>query len=334
MAATHRYVTKGKVVLFCVFGMYLHQYLKATRVQDRHYSPLHERCVVNLPCFDFNEASAVTLSPTTLAALEARKHSCPRTHDFESIVLNQTVYYYEVPQVIHQVWIGAHAPPSALLDTWRSRYIQTCRGWSYKLWTESDISSLKYLPVSYYNSEPTLNGKSDWLRSAIMFEHGGVYIDADTQWVNEICLDDVVTLASTTGFLVALEPGKAHAAPGVMFSVPHHPVVSRMIAMQIAFSSSPLSRGAAAWQRVGPGAITAALATCDNHCKGGRMSFAKPHALFTLINSKYFYPVGWTQHNYSLVRNQAFVAELARQKYPTAIMYQLGLSTHTGEQRN
>jgi mannosyltransferase OCH1-like enzyme len=297
-------------------------------------------CSSALTCYEFKESSASELAEKTVNLLQERRHNCLNVDDFLSVAgKHELSLYYDIPRVIHQIWIGTRSTPDSLLDSWRVAYLSKCVGWSHRLWTDRDVADLTHLRKHFYESEVTLNGKSDWLRAAILYEHGGVYIDADSQWVNDRCLDAFITLASQTGFLVALEPQQAHAAPGVILSVKRHPVLSRMMDMQVMLTTNPATRGSAAWQRVGPGAITAALKRSDNHgqsayCHNGSLIQHKPGlVVFTLLQSKYFYPVGWTKHNYNLVKNESYVIQLAKEKYPEAVMYQLGLSTHTGEQK-
>lgn len=302
-------------------------------------------------CYDFTEGNAAELNATVLELLNARQKQLPNIDDFYYFLGASTyrllAVSFTIPKVIHQVWIGEKQPPAALLDTWRNGYVKACKGWQHKLWGATDVLQLRYLSTHYLDKESTLNGKSDWLRSAIMYEHGGVYIDADTQWVNNKCLDDIMMLASTTGFITALEPGKNHAAPGVMGAVKHHPLLKLMMGMQIALSSAPRISAGAAWERVGPGAITAALAASDNNrlsrsCVKSRDNLMeeqyfndKDPAIDALIavvlKSRYFYPSSWIHHNFTHIKNLTYVAELTQRQYPDAIMYQLGMSTHLGE---
>lgn len=138
-----------------------------------------------------------------------------------------------------------------------------CPGWTYKLWTDDNLSELRHLDRAFFDKEGTFYGKSDILRLAAIYEHGGVYIDADTQWVNDKCLDDILLLASDTGFFAATEPGKPFAANGVYGAVRHHPVTRLYQQTQVILSTG--GRGGAPWQRLGPLGISAAMGAADNH---------------------------------------------------------------------
>jgi mannosyltransferase OCH1-like enzyme len=100
-------------------------------------------------------------------------------------------------------------------------------------------------------------GKSDVLRAAILYEHGGVYVDADTQWVNDHCLDDILDVACGTGFLAAMEPQQQYCANGVLAAVKRHPVTRMYMHMQRTLTSD--GRKGDAWQTLGPLAVSAAM---------------------------------------------------------------------------
>lgn len=227
----------------------------------------------------------------------------------------------------------------------RVDYRDACPGWKHMLWTDDNISELKYLDMKFYNQEATPNGKSDILRAAIVYEYGGVYIDADSQWVNNMCLDDFMLLASDTGFIAAIEPGKTWAASGVIGAVRHHPVSKLYQQAQVILSTG--GRGGAPWQRLGPLGVSAAMTVADNHASsqhclanvGSKIVLTQqdfdeniPAAqswLMTSLHSKYFYPTSWNSHSMSgQMTNLMHVAELVKAKYPEAAMYQLGFTTH------
>jgi hypothetical protein len=171
----------------------------------------------------------------------------------------------------------------------------------------------------------TLAGQADVLRAAILYEHGGVYVDADTQWVNHHCLDGILALASTTGFLAALEPSK--------------PVTWQYMHVQRTLTSD--GRSGAPWQTTGPLAVSAAMRGAHNyhrsrHCVrgpgrtglvlsqefvGNRTQPAAATMLATVLSSRYFFPVGWHDLDMTLVRNMSFVAELVRTQHPEAAMF-------------
>ncbi len=67
-----------------------------------------------------------------------------------------------------------------------------------------------------YDLESTWNGKSDILRYLILYKYGGIYIDADSVWLNNKNFDDL--LKQSTGFFAANEPDSNHITGGVIGS--------------------------------------------------------------------------------------------------------------------
>ena len=232
----------------------------------------------------------------------------------------------------------------------RVAYVAACPGWRHVLWTSNAtaLGALRHLDEDMLSREPTPHGKSDILRAAVLYEHGGLYIDADTLWVNGRCLDDILLLASATGFAAALEPRRDDmvgglVANGVMASVKHHPIVREVMHAQRTFTSAVPA--GAPWQRLGPAALSAAVASADNQAAGqycpaevvrgtalptSYFSDDQPAAeaiLVTVLSHRYFYPIHWVVHKFETLRNMSYVLELAKATYPEALMYQFGFTT-------
>ena len=186
-----------------------------------------------------------------------------------------------------------------------------------------------------------------------MYQHGGLYIDADTLWVNQHCLDDVMHLSSTTGFFAAIEPQTddicyRYVANGVMGAVKHHPVIWDYMQVQIEFQ---LSKGPAVhpFERLGPLALSEAILRANNsNCtmpdpaldpnKQPRLTWNLQAnltgvslaniKLATVLHPRYFYPTTWVGVTQDVVNDiESLYAKVALD-YPDAIMYQLGLSTN------
>lgn len=107
-----------------------------------------------------------------------------------------------IPKVIHQIWIGPRDPPLIWINTWKNDYIKKYPEWKYKLWTNKDVDSVfaKYSGLrKIFDREPKLCGKADIMRYLILYEHGGIYIDADSVWVNKKDLTELIKLTNKTG---------------------------------------------------------------------------------------------------------------------------------------
>ena len=83
--------------------------------------------------------------------------------------------------LIHQIWIGKNAPPTFWLDSVR-RFAEQY-GHTYMFWDEQAIKTLSLQHRNYYEflyKEKRFAGASDILRYEILYQYGGIYIDADT----------------------------------------------------------------------------------------------------------------------------------------------------------
>ena len=93
-----------------------------------------------------------------------------------------------IPKIIHQIWIGPKKRPDIWMDTFKIDYIKKNPDYKYILWNEENIDPLfEDFPIykQVYNLERSYNGKSDILRYLILYVHGGIYVDADSVWVND-----------------------------------------------------------------------------------------------------------------------------------------------------
>lgn len=92
-----------------------------------------------------------------------------------------------IPRTIHQVWIGPDPRPAAMMSTWQQAHPE----WSYKLWRDDDVEEMglsahakklikEYIKVGRYC------GAVNVMRAFILYNHGGVYIDADMECVTNL----------------------------------------------------------------------------------------------------------------------------------------------------
>ena len=74
--------------------------------------------------------------------------------------------------------------------------------------------------------------KSDNSRYEILNKFGGIFIDADSLWINEATnsLDDIILESEKYGFFCAKEPKNTHIyANGVIGCTPNHKILTDMI---------------------------------------------------------------------------------------------------------
>lgn len=85
-----------------------------------------------------------------------------------------------IPKIINQIWIGPKSPPLSLIQTWRDKHPD----WEHKLWMDH---------IGWENDRkiqeiPEWFARSDVMRYEILWQFGGVYIDADAVCLQK--LDD------------------------------------------------------------------------------------------------------------------------------------------------
>lgn len=137
----------------------------------------------------------------------------------------------QIPKIIHQIWIGNNKKPDVWMNTFKIDYIEKNPHYQYKLWNDENIIELldKYPKIKFiYNLEDTYNGKSDILRYLILYENGGIYIDADSVWINDRSFD-YLTDNCNTGMFAAIEPNTTHITGGVIGSNKFNVLLQRII---------------------------------------------------------------------------------------------------------
>ena len=114
-----------------------------------------------------------------------------------------------IPKIIHQIWIGPKKRPDIWINTFRIDYINKNPEYQYFLWTEDNIDTLfNDFPIYrlVYDLETTYNGKSDILRYLILYIHGGIYIDADSVWINDKSFDTLLEQVNESDVFAGKSP--------------------------------------------------------------------------------------------------------------------------------
>ena len=119
------------------------------------------------------------------------------------------------------------------LNTWSVEYMQKYPHWKYILWNETGVETLlDFANFKPYLDEKTLNARSNMIRYRILHQYGGVYIDADTVYINKSgkSLDFILQMAEGTGAFVSHErTRKEIIATTVMGSEPQHPFLEALV---------------------------------------------------------------------------------------------------------
>lgn len=129
----------------------------------------------------------------------------------------------KINKIIHQIWIGDQKlMPKHLMSGWK------LEGFEYFLWTEKEIDDLKLENRELYNyfyNKGCYYGASDVVRIEVLRKFGGIYIDADTERLEDIT--DAPFMQADFFAVEANKPGRI--ANGIMGSVERHPILEAYI---------------------------------------------------------------------------------------------------------
>ena len=212
-----------------------------------------------------------------------------------------------IPKVIHQIWIGPKKIPWTWINSFKINFRNKYRGWKYYLWTDKEVQKLNLKNKSKYNSEKTYNGKSDILRYELLNMFGGIYIDADSQWLG-LNLNDLIEKTNYTGFFAANECQncKDSLASGVVGSSINNPITKYLIEL-ISENYSRCSKYPP-YKTIGPYFLDQILYELN----------------VTIFPYYYFYPIYW--------RGKESVdmdIETQKIKFPKSYMTQYGFTTNS-----
>lgn len=104
---------------------------------------------------------------------------------------------HAIPHVLHYVWVGGNPMPDnfqTCYDSWK----KYCPGFEIIRWDETnfDISSNRYAREAY--AEKKWAFVSDYIRLAVLYQYGGIYLDTDAEIVRPI--DCFLSHAFFSGF--------------------------------------------------------------------------------------------------------------------------------------
>ncbi|MCT4636698.1 MAG: hypothetical protein N4A72_03225 [Bacteroidales bacterium] len=202
----------------------------------------------------------------------------PVSNDIKSMA---NAYFYskpqQIPRIIHQVWIGPNKPPWQWIDTFRKKFIERHPNWKYVLWREEDIDKLNLVNRTLYDRETALSGKVNILRYELLYQFGGIYIDADSEWINNKPLDDLLEQTNLTGIFAGREDDNM-IANGVIGCSQYNPLMLYTIKLlSDTFTENRIINKHPTWISSGPRFFSETLMD-----KG-----------ITIFPTYYFYPVSW-----------------------------------------
>lgn len=157
-----------------------------------------------------------------------------------------------IPKIIHQLWIGPKEPPTKHMDTWKHMNPE----FEYIRWTEEELQKRKFrLECKDRLVEMVeINGQADIIRWEILYEYGGVFLDADS-----ICVEKIDDVLMNCKYFAGWEHETLRnglIATGTMGFPPKHPLVKEAIEWIKNNCVNYHTTGLMAWQSVGPGLLT------------------------------------------------------------------------------
>jgi mannosyltransferase OCH1-like enzyme len=178
-----------------------------------------------------------------------------------------------IPKLIHQLWIGPKPAPTKFMNTWSSKHPD----FQYLFWTEADLSKListRKITATAASGEvfeqsldcidkivsiEEINGKADIIRWEILYQFGGVFLDADS-----ICIEPFDHVIMGKKAFAGWENEQVRTgliATGTMGFPPNHPLCKAAIDYIQKNEVSHAATQQMAWQTVGPLLLTRLIQT-------------------------------------------------------------------------
>jgi mannosyltransferase OCH1-like enzyme len=91
-----------------------------------------------------------------------------------------------IPKIIHIIWIGDQSKkPTQCIDTWIKKNLD----YEVRVWGNNQVQTTNWKNYRQLHDmliKKDFAGASDVMRYEILYEHGGIYVDADTYCVNPL----------------------------------------------------------------------------------------------------------------------------------------------------
>lgn len=91
-----------------------------------------------------------------------------------------------IPQKIHVIWVGDESKrPDQWISIWRDNHPT----WEFRLWGNAELERQSWRSkkqIEIFRNSGHWEGVADLMRYEILFEHGGVYVDADSTSVRPL----------------------------------------------------------------------------------------------------------------------------------------------------
>lgn len=164
----------------------------------------------------------------------------------------------KIPKILHVMWIGRKPAPLNMMMSWKKKNPD----FEFIFWNEAEITKrgLVFKCMKQINDIQEICGKCDIMRWEILYEYGGVFVDADSICIEPI--DDVFMNKQAFATYENENTRKDLVALGILGFIPNHPLCRDIINW---ISDSALSeaiiRDQKAWMSVGNARLTTLLNT-------------------------------------------------------------------------
>jgi mannosyltransferase OCH1-like enzyme/glycosyltransferase involved in cell wall biosynthesis len=163
-----------------------------------------------------------------------------------------------LPKIMHQIWIGDQSlAPINLMNTWKNKHPD----FEYIFWNEDEFKKRGFVfeCQDKIDQMSEINGKADIMRWEIIYNYGGVFLDADS-----ICIepfDDFILKSNNFAGFENEQVRNNLVATGTMGFTKYHPLCRNAINWILENNISVEETGNRAWKTVGPGLLTTLLET-------------------------------------------------------------------------
>lgn len=164
-----------------------------------------------------------------------------------------------IPKTIHQIWLGPRPLPEWTHD-WRRAY--TALGWNYEMWTDEHVRRYRWRLASVMKQQKQYCAIADMLRIQILVDCGGVYVDADAEFIAPLPQHLLENEMFAFWENERARPGLIQT--GVIGARPGAPLLKHMIAAieTAEAEAKPSYRNAKVFEKYGPGRFTSSFAEC------------------------------------------------------------------------
>ena len=148
--------------------------------------------------------------------------------------------FRRIPKKLHVIWVGDEAKcPSPWIQTWKDMHPT----WEFRQWGNAELDGLPWRSkrqMDRFRASGHWEGVADLMRYEILYEHGGVYVDADSVCVRP--LDDWLLDVPMFAMWESEQHRPGLIANAFIGSIPRHHIL-QMIVDSIARMDKP------AWRR-------------------------------------------------------------------------------------